>query len=134
MTTMDVSPTDELRAMVVDDSRAMRKILARILSELGFDVVEAGDGLEALECLRDDSDIVLALVDINMPNMNGIELVKAVRANMIWQDLRLLMVTSETEMSSMVAALEAGADEYATKPFDTMVILDKLRLMGFIDD
>ena len=123
-----------MRAMVVDDSRAMRKILGRILNEIGFDVVEAGDGLEALEQLRTDSEIEVALVDINMPNMNGIELIKAVRGNMIWDDLKLLMVTSETEMNSMVEALEAGANEYATKPFDSMVILDKLRMMGVGDE
>jgi two-component system chemotaxis response regulator CheY len=120
--------------MVVDDSKAMRKILARILVEVGFDVVEAGDGVEALDVLRSDSDIALALVDINMPRMNGIELVRAVRDNLIWEELRLLMVTSETEATSVSAALEAGADEYATKPFDSMVILEKLRMMGLTDD
>ncbi len=123
-----------MRAMVVDDSKAMRKILARILVEVGFDVVEAGDGVEALDVLRSDSDIALALVDINMPRMNGIELVRAVRDNLIWEELRLLMVTSETEATSVSAALEAGADEYATKPFDSMVILEKLRMMGLTDD
>lgn len=123
-----------MRAMVVDDSRAMRKILGRILNEIGFDVVEAGDGMEGLQMLRDDSEICVALVDINMPNMNGIEMVREVRRNMIWDDLRLLMVTSETEMSAMVDALEAGANEYATKPFDSMVILEKLRMMGVGDE
>jgi two-component system chemotaxis response regulator CheY len=123
-----------MRAMVVDDSRAMRKILGRILNEIGFDVVEAGDGMEGLQMLRDDSEICVALVDINMPNMNGIDMVREVRSNMIWDDLRLLMVTSETEMSAMVDALEAGANEYATKPFDSMVILEKLRMMGVGDE
>lgn len=126
--------TNDRRALVVDDSRAMRKILARILGEIGFDVVEAGDGVDALDVLRTDSEICLALVDINMPRMNGLELVREVRSNMIWDDLRLMMVTSETEASSMIEALGAGANEYATKPFDSMVILDKLRIMGLGDD
>lgn len=119
------------RALVVDDSRAMRKILGRILDEIGFEVHEACDGLDALRELDQLSRFDVALVDINMPNMDGLQLVREIRARPRLSDLRLMMVTSETDVAQMTAALDAGADEYATKPFDSMVILEKLRLIGF---
>lgn len=118
------------RALVVDDSRAMRKILGRILDEIGFEVHEACDGLDALRELDDLANVHLGLLDINMPNMDGIQLVREIRARPRLSGMRLMMVTSETDVAQMAAALEAGADEYATKPFDSMVILEKLKLIG----
>jgi two-component system chemotaxis response regulator CheY len=119
-----------LRAIVIDDSRAIRSILGNILKELGFEVTDAKHGLEALEKLRELGPLDLALVDWNMPEMNGLEFVKSVRANQSLQNMVLMMVTTETETSQMMAALDAGANEYVMKPFTKEVILDKLCLLG----
>lgn len=119
-----------MRALVVDDSRATRTILRRILKEIGFEVSEAGHGREALERLKEIGTPDLALVDWNMPEMNGFEFVRAVRADHAYDSMRLMMVTTETEMEQVAKALEAGANEYVMKPFTKDVILEKLDLLG----
>ena len=100
------------------------------MKELGFEVVDAGDGREALERLKQVGKVDLALVDWNMPVMNGFEFVCAVRAKVEYNDMRLMMVTTETEMNQVIKALEAGANEYVMKPFTKDIILEKLNLMG----
>jgi two-component system, chemotaxis family, chemotaxis protein CheY len=105
------------QALVIDDSRAMRMILKKHLLGLGFEVWEAGHGLQALEVLQTKGVPDICLVDWNMPEMNGLEFLKAVRANGAYAGLRIMMVTSETEIDRMLLALEAGADEYVMKPF-----------------
>ena len=119
-----------MNALVVDDSRAMRMILSRIMRELGFETYEAENGQEALELLQQVGSIDLALVDWNMPVMNGLEFILAVRSNPRYADTRILMVTSETDLGNVTEALAAGADEYAMKPFDRSMIIDKLELVG----
>ncbi len=119
-----------VNALVVDDSRAMRMILSRIMRELGFETYEAENGQEALELLQQVGSIDLALVDWNMPVMNGLEFILAVRSNPRYADTRILMVTSETDLGNVTEALAAGADEYAMKPFDRSMIMDKLELVG----
>jgi two-component system chemotaxis response regulator CheY len=119
-----------MHAFAIDDSRAMRMILAQILKTLGFEVTEAANGREALERLKYAGHVDLALVDWNMPEMSGIDFVKAVRADPKYADLRLMMVTTENEMSKIQEALEAGADEYVMKPFSRSVIREKLELLG----
>lgn len=119
-----------MRALVIDDSKAIRSILGKMLRDLGFEVYDAGDGREALERLKEVGKTELALVDWNMPVMNGLEFVEAIRANAEHNDMRLMMVTTETEMSQVVKALEAGANEYVMKPFTKDIILEKLNLMG----
>ena len=119
-----------MKALVVDDSRAIRLILSQMLRELGFEVSEARHGREALQHLQMHPDTALALVDWNMPEMNGFDLLVAVRQDDRFRDLRLMMVTTETEMAQMVRALEAGANEYVMKPFTRDAIADKLRLLG----
>ncbi len=117
-------------ALVLDDSRAMRMILARILRDCGFDVVEAADGQQGLEVLQKGPVPELALIDWNMPNMNGLEFVTAVRAQPHYRRMTLMMVTTESEHSQIVRALAAGAHEYVIKPFTAEAILDKLSLLG----
>lgn len=119
-----------MEALVIDDSRAMRKILSRILTDIGFSVSEAANGSEGLEKLEDGARPQLALVDWNMPVMNGYEFVRAVRSREKYGSLRLMMVTTETGANEMTKALEAGADEYVMKPFTKDVIIDKLQLLG----
>lgn len=118
------------KALVIDDSRTMRMILKKQLKNLGFGVREAGNGLEALESLESDGTPDVCLVDWNMPQMNGLEFLRAVRAQPKFQGLRIMMVTSETELERMLLALEAGADEYVMKPFTEETIHDKLALLG----
>ena len=119
-----------MRALVIDDSRAMRRILKGIVSKLGFDVVEAEHGADALDVLHADPDIELALVDWNMPVMSGIEFVEEVRADSQYTNLKLVMVTTETEPERMVRALLAGVDEFVMKPFSEDILVDKLKLIG----
>ncbi len=119
-------------ALVVDDSRAMRKILGRILERLGFDVVEAGNGQEALDVLTAGQVPELALVDWNMPVMDGLQFVTEVRARNELRQVTLMMVTTESEHGQIVRALAAGAHEYVIKPFTPDGIVDKLVLLGLV--
>jgi two-component system, chemotaxis family, chemotaxis protein CheY len=121
-------------ALVVDDSRATRTMLRSMLSNLGFDVIEAGHGVEALERLDSSSAVGFALVDWNMPQMDGLELVRSIRAERRFAELPVMMVTAETDMTQMARALMAGADEYAIKPLDQESLVTKLRLLGILHD
>ena len=119
-----------MRVLLIDDSRAIRSVLRNILTDMGFEVSEAGHGQEALERLKEQSKTDLALVDWNMPVMNGIEFVRAVRANHAYDDLLLMMVTTESGMDRMIEALEAGANEYVMKPFTKDMLQGKMELLG----
>jgi two-component system chemotaxis response regulator CheY len=119
------------KALVVDDSRAVRMILARTLKELGFEVREAANGREALEVIETEKTAVsLVLADWNMPEINGLELLKRLRQKPELSSLVVVMVTTETELDQMAAALEAGANEYVMKPFTKDILVEKLQLVG----
>jgi len=119
------------KALVVDDSKTIRMIIKRILLELGFEVCEAGNGVEALKVLDTQKTAVsLVLADWNMPEMNGLELVKSLRQNPEFASMKILMVTTETEIGQMTSALEAGANEYVMKPFTKDILVEKLELVG----
>ncbi|MFC3822524.1 response regulator [Planomonospora venezuelensis] len=119
--------------MVIDDSRAMRLILRRIVTQLGFEVVEAGNGREALDLLESmDQPPQVALIDWNMPEMNGLEFVTAVRSQERFRQITLMMVTTESEHGQIVRALAAGAHEYVIKPFTPEAITEKLALLGLV--
>ena len=118
------------RALVVDDSRTIRSILGKKLVHLGFKVSEAENGQIALDVLRATPMVSLALVDWNMPVMNGLEFVKSVRAESIYDDMTIVMVTTETVTSQMLAALDAGANDYIMKPFTDEIIIERLMLLG----
>jgi two-component system chemotaxis response regulator CheY len=118
-------------ALVVEDSRAMRGILRKILVPLGFDVREAVNGREALDLIwNEDLQPDVALVDWNMPVMNGLEFVVATRKQKHLRQMTLMMVTTESEQSQIVRALAAGAHEYVIKPFTPEAIVQKLAYMG----
>jgi two-component system, chemotaxis family, chemotaxis protein CheY len=121
-----------MHALVVDDSRAMRSILARLMTQLGFEVAQAGDGQEALDQLDAGLRPAVALVDWNMPVMDGLTFIKAVRGRDEFRDMSLMMVTTESEHGNIVRALAAGAHEYVIKPFTEDVITEKLALLGLV--
>lgn len=119
--------------MVIDDSRAIRMILGRTLNRFGYEVCSAANGREALDMIgQQDLNLSVILVDWNMPEMNGLEFVQAIRTNPKYSEVPLMMVTTETEIEQMYKALEAGANEYVMKPFTDDVIADKLRLLGVL--
>jgi two-component system chemotaxis response regulator CheY len=118
------------RALVVDDSRAMRAILRRLLEHHRFHVVEAEHGRDALEKLARMRIPDLALLDWNMPEMTGFELLTELRHDHSYDRMRIVMVTTETEPRQIQRALDAGANEYVMKPFSHDVLLDKLTLLG----
>lgn len=122
-----------MRALIIDDARAMRSILRRIVAPLGFEVSEAGNGREGLDVLEACPEVpAFALVDWNMPEMNGLEFIKAVRAERRWRSMSLLMVTTESENHQVVRALAAGAHEYVMKPFPPVAIVEKLAMLGLV--
>ena len=127
---MDRSDGNRVQALVIDDSRAMRLILGRMLRELGLEVTEATDGRDGLSQLDTGLSPALILVDWNMPEMTGIEFVDAVRKPPYQSSAKVVMVTTETEAPQVRRALEAGADEYVMKPFTRESIFEKLQLLG----
>ena len=121
----------QMKVLVVDDSKAMRRIIKQSFRDLGFDSDEAENGLRALEVLESKpTDYSLILVDWNMPEMNGYEFVCEVRKRDEFSELSILMVTTENEVEQMLKALDAGANEYLMKPFTKDALLDKLELLG----
>ena len=121
-----------MRALVIDDSKTMRRIVSRILVGLGYEVVEAADGQQALDAMVEGPLPDLACVDWNMPVMDGLTYVTQVRANPAWRGVTLMMVTTESEHGQIVRALAAGAHEYLIKPFTPDALKDKLDLLGLI--
>jgi two-component system, chemotaxis family, chemotaxis protein CheY len=121
------------KALVVDDSRTIRIIVGRTLKELGYEVREAGNGKEALRVMEAEKATVdLVLADWNMPEMNGLELLKQLRLDPELASLKIIMVTTENELDHMVWALEAGANEYVMKPFTKDILREKLELVGIL--
>jgi two-component system chemotaxis response regulator CheY len=121
------------KALIVDDSKTIRTILGRILKELGYEVCEASNGKEALKVMESEKAAVsLVLADWNMPEMNGFELLKHLRQDPDLASLKVVMVTTETELDHMVSALEAGANEYVMKPFTKDILREKLEMVGIL--
>jgi two-component system chemotaxis response regulator CheY len=115
--------------LIVDDSRVVRKVARKILEELSFQISEAEDGQVALDaCRRQMPDAIL--LDWNMPNMNGIEFLRALRKEQGGDRPIVLFCTTENEISFMMQAIEAGANEYIMKPFDRELIESKLSEVG----
>jgi two-component system chemotaxis response regulator CheY len=119
-----------MHALVIDDSRAMRSIIGKFLRELGFTVHEAASGIDALVAMHQIPRLDLVLLDWNMPEMDGCELLRRVRGEERFSEVPVMMVTTESEMEQVSVALEAGANEYLMKPFDKQALLEKLVLLG----
>jgi len=124
---------DTMRALVIDDSRAMRMLLKRELVALGFDVSEAGDGNEALTRLAELGPVDVVLVDWTMPGMDGMTFVHQIRSDPAYEEMRVVMITSESDPAQIFHALMAGVDEYATKPITREALSEKLGLVGLVE-
>ena len=123
-----------MRALVIDDSRTVRIIIGQILREIGMEVIEAKNGVEALELIKRNPDVELMLVDWNMPEMNGLDFIKAVRSDRTFDCVRILMVTSESQGEQVMQALNAGANEYLMKPFNKEILVAKLNLLDVVQE
>jgi two-component system chemotaxis response regulator CheY len=116
-----------LKLLVVDDSSTMRRIIKNTLARLGYkDVLEGADGLEGWSALDSNPDVEMLITDWNMPEMNGLELVKKVRADDRFTDLPIIMVTTEGGKAEVITALKAGVNNYIVKPFSADVLKEKL--------
>jgi two-component system, chemotaxis family, chemotaxis protein CheY len=120
-----------MHALVVEDSGTIRMILTAYLKRLGFDVTVAVNGRDGLDRLHGMAKADIVLVDWNMPEMDGLAFVRAVRADRGYATLPLMMVTTNSELANVSEALEAGANEYLMKPFTGDMIREKLELLGF---
>ncbi len=115
-----------MRVLIVDDSATMRRIVRNNLKFAGYDdAVEAGNGVEGLACLS-ANPIGMVVTDWNMPEMNGIEFVKAIRSNDQYKNLPGLMITTVAERENIMIALAAGVSNYIVKPFDAETLKNKL--------
>ena len=117
----------DMKILIVDDFPTMRKIVKSVLKQIGFtNIAEAEDGQLALQFLRSNPDIEFVVSDWNMPNMTGIELLKAVRADPKLKHLPFLMVTAEAEKENIVEAVKSGVSNYIVKPFNAQTLKEKI--------
>jgi two-component system chemotaxis response regulator CheY len=121
-----------MRALIVDDSRFVRSFLRGLLEAMEIECEEAGDGQAGIDRLEAGPAFNLALLDWNMPVMNGLEMLKQMRAKG-FTDVKVMMVTTEAENNYILSALEAGADEYLMKPFDEEALSEKLAMLGLAE-
>jgi two-component system chemotaxis response regulator CheY len=121
-----------MRALIVDDSRFVRGYLRGLLEEKGIECTEAADGQAGMDQLGAGVPFDLALVDWNMPVMNGLEMLKQLRAEG-YNNIKVMMVTTEAENDFILRALDAGANEYLMKPFDDEALTEKLAMLGFVE-
>ena len=122
-----------MRALIVDDSRFVRGYLRGLLEKQGIECEEAADGQAGIDRLNNSSSFDLALVDWNMPVMDGLDMLREMRAQG-FSDVKVMMVTTEAENDYIVRALDAGADEYLMKPFDGEALGEKLAMLGLVED
>jgi len=115
-----------IKILVVDDFKTMRKIIKNILTQLGFkNIIEADDGTTALELLKKQK-VDLIISDWNMPKMNGLELLKTIRSDDNLKDIRFIMVTAEAQKESVIEAIKHGVNQYVVKPFTPETLKEKL--------
>ena len=119
------------RILIVDDMQSLRELLGAYLRRLGYkDILEASDGQEAYQVLVDSKNrglnIDLIISDWNMPNVNGLDLLKLIRANHSWSKLPFLLVTTESEKPKVVEAIQSGVTNYMVKPVEEATLKEKL--------
>lgn len=119
--------------LIVDDSKIVRKVVRRIIEVLGFHILEAEHGREAVDqCRAHTVDVII--LDWNMPVMDGMECMKEIRADASISQPKIIFCTTENEFSKIQQAMMNGADEYVMKPFDEAIIAGKMRQLGIIED
>lgn len=124
-----------MKILVVDDSSTMRRIINNTLQRLGYvDILEAEHGLEAWDILDQNSDIGVLITDWNMPEMNGLELVKKTRADSRFVDIPIIMITTEGGKAEVITAIKAGVNNYIVKPFTPQVLKEKLEVVLGINE
>ena len=119
-----------MRALVVEDSRAIRSIIGATVKELGFELIEAAHGREALERLAGAGRVDLVLIDWKLPEPEGLEFLSALRGNQAWKETVILLLTTEAHAGQVGPALDAGANGYLTKPFTKHALRERLQLVG----
>jgi len=119
-----------MRALIVDDSRFIRQFTRQLLESMGVTCDEAVDGQQALDRLHGEEAFDYMLVDVNMPVMNGLQCVKALREAGLQVAMKVMMVTTEADNSFIEQALEYGADEFLMKPFTAESLRQKLSMLG----
>ena len=120
-----------MKALVVDDAKVVRVTLGRIMKQIGYEVLEAADGAQAIEQMEANPDTAVVMLDWNMPVMNGYDFLVELRGRPEHgSDPKVIMVTTETGMGQMLKALAAGADEYIMKPFDKDMVVSKMEILG----
>lgn len=120
-----------MRALIVDDSSFVREYLRHLLDKMGVVCEEAVDGSQALSVLEAQQAFDLMLLDVNMPVMNGLECVKALRQAQLGPQMKVMMVTTEADNTFISTALSNGADEFLMKPFTPESLREKMLLLGF---
>lgn len=124
-----------MKLLVVDDSSTMRRIIKNTLQRLGYeDILEAEHGVEAWEIMDTKEGIGVLITDWNMPEMNGLDLVKKVRADDRYKEIPIIMVTTEGGKSEVIIALKAGVNNYIVKPFTPQVLKEKLEVVLGVND
>jgi two-component system, chemotaxis family, chemotaxis protein CheY len=119
-----------VRALIVDDSAPARLHAGKMLAELGFEVYEAAHGGDALAVIGQLGPVEVVVLDWNMPFMDGLEFLRALRSDHKYDPTLVVMATGNSDLESITQALQAGANEYVMKPFTQEVILEKLRIFG----
>jgi two-component system chemotaxis response regulator CheY len=123
-----IAEQNNMKILVVDDFATMRRIIHNLLRDLGFcNVFEAEDGVVALNMLRRERNFEFVITDWNMPNMSGIDLIRAIRSDQVLKHLPILMVTAEAKRENIIEAAQAGASGYVVKPFTATTLDGKLK-------
>ena len=120
-----------MRALIVDDSSFIREYLKHLLDRMGVACEEAVNGSDALTVLAAQQEFDLMLLDVNMPVMNGLDCVKALREAKLGPEMKVMMVTTEADHAFITTALDNGADEFLMKPFTPDSLREKMLLLGF---
>jgi two-component system chemotaxis response regulator CheY len=123
-----------MKALIVDDSSVIRKMLSYICEEAGLEVCTAEHGQEGLTHLRTNGPFDVALVDWEMPVMNGLDLIREIKDSGDFPGLKILMITTHNTMNDMIAAMSLGIDDYLMKPIEETAVLSRLQQLGVIAD
>ncbi len=121
-----------MRMLIVDDSKFMRTFLSAQIERLSFQTEHAADGIEALTKLKESPPFDIILIDWDMPRMDGIQLLEALRLLPEFNGMKIIMVTARTGHGEVVEALSKGADDYLMKPISSQMIAEKLRIVGLL--